>query len=87
MVIANLSRQIVEQGRLKQELNSDLLAVYGIPEGGSKSSCFYLSTNWRKIPEFTTQSATFLLLHELTRWLFIVLKKLFRAALPLSSFK
>ncbi len=42
VVIANLSRQRVEKGRLKQELNSDLLAVYGILEGGSKSSCFYL---------------------------------------------
>ncbi len=40
VIIANLSRQIVEKGRLKQELNSDLLAVYGILEGDSKSSCF-----------------------------------------------
>ncbi len=84
MVIANLSCQIVEQGRLKQELNSDLLAVYAIPEGGLKSSCFYLSTDWRKIPEFTTQSATSTRANSMAVYCF---EEIVRAALPLSSFK
>ncbi len=70
VVIANLSRQIVEQGRLKQELNSDLLAVYDIAPRRVLAS-IYLHTG-EKYQSLLLVSY-FYTFTRATRWLFIVL--------------